>query len=502
MVEKLAAFKELHRDGTPHFHVAVKMQRSVRWASAKATLMERDGLPSHWSGTHTQFWSAVRYGYFPTEKKPIVDASPYTWTCSGSALNLFEESQRPYVADMWKSRREQAERIAQVGPTTKKRRFCKLDLTSIIIRGALTTESQVMDYVQKYGTDEMQIWTSGHQDQLPKIIKEAKAWAGAREDAAAEQVTEWEHVCRTADMECPHGGAGQCRYLQAADAFFAGNRALDKEALAASVRAVIVHGPSKVTRVPLVVGPTNTAKSTLFLPFDQLFGKAKVFHKPAMRSSFPLANIRKGKRFLFWDDYRPVEYAQETVPVNTYLSLFQGSPFEVALSGAFNDGNEDFVWRRGAIMTAKEEGLWNVWGEVTAEDVRHMQSRHVVFRATKKLPSMRGVEECAPHMCAWIKALASAFDARQVVRPYLGEGPGVVMAPPMAGACRGLLDGMEILQHRAGLGEPGANALSEELRGMGAVHVREVAADDWERLAAWQTLPLFEQRRLLSVVRE
>ena len=61
----------------------------------------------------------------------------------------------------------------------------------------------------------------------------------------------------------------------------------------------------------------------------------------------------KGKRFLLWDDYSPVEYGQKTVPVSTFLSLFQGQPFEVQLSQAFNDGNVDFQWRRGCVLTAK-----------------------------------------------------------------------------------------------------------------------------------------------------
>ena len=502
VVEKVVSFRELHADGTPHFHVAVKLSKATRWARAKATLMERDHLPSHWSSTHTQFWSAVRYGYIPTGKKPMVDASPYMWTASGTDLNLFEESQRPYAADMWKQRREQAEKAAEAEPTFKKRRFCKLDLTSIIIRSELRTEAQVMEYVQRYGTDEMQIWTNGHQDQLPKIIKEAKAWAAAHDDATAEKESDWQLVCKTADVACPHGGAGQCRYAQASSSFFAGNQGvLDKEALAAALRAVIIGGPSKVTRVPLIVGPTNTAKSTLVLPFDQLYGKSKVFHKPAMRSSFPLANIRKGKRFLFWDDYRPVDYAQGAVPVTTYLSLFQGAPFEVALSGALNDGNEDFAWKRGAVMTAKEDGLWDAWGEVTPEDVRHMQSRHIVFRASASLPNMRGVAECAPHMCAWIKTFSDAFDARQVVRPFLGERTVPSPAASSAGPHQELLAGMENLRLQANLGAAGAVALSEELRALGAVHVQEVTTDDWERLNAWQTLPPFEQRRLLSIIR-
>eukprot|EP00973_Karenia_brevis_P081505 11297974-Karenia_brevis.AAC.1 len=66
----------------------------------------------------------------------------------------------------------------------------------------------------------------------------------------------------------------------------------------------------------------------------------------------------KDKKFLMWDDYRPVEYGQEAVPVATFLSLFTGQPFEVQMSQSFNDGNADFEWRRGAVMTAKEKDLW------------------------------------------------------------------------------------------------------------------------------------------------
>ena len=501
VVRKLVVFRETHTDGTPHFHVAVKLQQPRRWGSAKATLKARNGLPSHWSSSHTQFWSAIRYGVIPTEKKPVVDAAPYQWTHNGEVMDLFDVSQRPFCATMWKRRREQAEKSAAADPTLKKRRFCKLDLTSIIVDKGLQTKVQVLDYVQQCGTDEMQVFVHQHQKYLPDMIADAKEWAAARAEAAAERETDWALVCRTAGSACAHGA--QCRYAQAAATFFHLNRhVLDKQALAASLRAVILHGPSKVTRVPLIVGASNTAKSTLVQPFDQLFGKSKVFHKPAMRSSFPLANIRKNKRFLFWDDFRPVEYAQETLPVDTYLSLFQGASFEVALSGAFNDGNEDVEWCRGAVMTAKVEELWDPRPGVTAEDVVHMKNRHDMFRAVAVLPNMRGIAQCAPHMCDWIQTFAIAFDARQVVRPFLGDGaqPG-----PIASAAEqpdNLLAGMDRLQTRACLGAQGAISLSDELRAKGAVHVQEVSPDDWQQLYAWQTLGPFEQRRLLSAVRE
>jgi hypothetical protein len=77
------------------------------------------------------------------------------------------------------------------------------------------------------------------------------------------------------------------------------------------LKDIVKNGPSKTCRVPMLVGPSNTGKSTVLYPFDDLFGPKQVFHKPALGSSFALRNIVQKKRFIFWDDYRPVEYAQE-----------------------------------------------------------------------------------------------------------------------------------------------------------------------------------------------
>jgi hypothetical protein len=111
--------------------------------------------------------------------------------------------------------------------------------------------------------------------------------------------------------------------------------------------------------VPFFIGPSNTGKSTLLYPFDDLFSPKQVFHKPALGSTFALRNIVKNKRFIFWDDFRPVEFAhKETVPVATSLSLFIGKETEIQVSQAFGDGNLDVRWKRGVVFTAKEEGLW------------------------------------------------------------------------------------------------------------------------------------------------
>ena len=59
-----------------------------------------------------------------------------------------------------------------------------------------------------------------------------------------------------------------------------------------------------------------------------------------------MRNILKDKRFLLWDDYRPVLYAQETIEVPTLLSLFNGLPFEVQVAQCHQDGTAFFGMRR------------------------------------------------------------------------------------------------------------------------------------------------------------
>eukprot|EP00973_Karenia_brevis_P015036 2052421-Karenia_brevis.AAC.1 len=144
-----------------------------------------------------------------------------------------------------------------------------------------------------------------------------------------------------------------------ADIFEKNRSSVNPTELAVALRDVLVHGPTKTTRAPCLVGPSNSGKSTIVYPFDDIYSPKRVLHKPALGSSFALRNIEK-KRFIFWDDYRPVDYAAEkTIPVSLFLSLFIGQHTEIQASQSFNDGNKDIRWQRGVVFTAKQNGLWD-----------------------------------------------------------------------------------------------------------------------------------------------
>ena len=494
VVKKLAVFQEEHEGGEPHFHVAILLSCARRWLGAKRTLRMRDHLPSHWSASHSHFWSAVRYGAIATCKKPVVDTHPHQWSLDGLPWDLFEAAQEPWTARCWRRRGEEAARKRLCEQKPGKAKFTKLDLTALIIDKKLSSTAGILTFAQDHGTQKMQEWVCQNQRKLPDFLQEAWDWHAAREESELEKETEWALLCRMADRGCGHGR--ECGYARAASHFFMANaHSLDPVELAAALRAIIIAGPSKTTRCPFIVGPSNSGKTTLVLPFDDLFGHMRVFHKPALNSSFPLVNLSKNKRFLFFDDFRPVDYGQGTIDVGTFLSLFNGHPFEIRQSQAFKHGNEDFAWRKGCCLTAKQKELWEPWGNVSSEDVEHMRNRMHIFTCTAVLKDLRRTEPCVPCMCMWIRDKAAESDARVVTQQV------PLISPPLfAGDGLQQVRGMAELSLKAHIPEKKCDDLQAEVALLGAVHVAELCESDWKGLAAFSALLPFEKRRLLAAV--
>jgi hypothetical protein len=310
-VDKIVVKPEKHQSGKIHYHWAVKLFSKLNFLQAKTTMRERHQIATHWSCSHTHFYSALRYLTFPSPKKPeqIDLKCLHVWTCDERELDLFAESQQPFQAAAWRRRREEHEREAAGGPAggppkKKAARFSKIDFTALVIDKGLKTSAQVLAYFQDFGSAVMQEFGSRNQRRLKEFLQDADEWAQAREQANAEREGDWAILCRHADMQCPHGE--ECPYAKAVATLFDRNKhCLNPDALAVSIRAVINTGPSKTTRIPTIVGPTNSGKTTLVACFDDLYGKKNVHHKPALKSRFALRNLLKENvRLLWWDDFR------------------------------------------------------------------------------------------------------------------------------------------------------------------------------------------------------
>lgn len=503
---KMAVFEEEPK----HFHVAVKFSHRVSFAPLKTALRQRHAFASHWSTSHSMWWSALRYGAAATDRKPKVDPAPLIWTASGEPFDIFAESQEPYMATVVRKRRETAALRPDPVKLAKgkaKERFTKFDLTALVISENLATPAQVMRYVKQQGSTAMQAFVNGNQSRLPEFIQHAQEWAAADDVAETETESDWDLLLRLSGLSCSCAG-GQCAWSRAAQQFFQRNSStIDGEHLAACIANVILQGPAKTRRVPLLVGPSNAAKSTIFDPVDNVFQEEMVFHTPALGSAMPLANLAvKRKRFVYLDDYRPVEFAAvrgrkaPTIPVVTFLKWVSGQSFEVQVSQSFQNGNADTRWKRGMVITAKDEGLWSLMDGVTAEDVRHMQSRVEMFVASVVLPrqSLVDVPLCRESWAKWVISSSRAFASRvsAPTLPLVGE---MLSAARARDSCRNV-HGFAELMERAVVSPAAAEGLHRDLTAAGAVSVQELFPEDWRSLVSWATLLPFEQRRLLAAI--
>jgi len=179
----------------------------------------------------------------------------------------------------------------------------------------------------------------------------------------------------------------------------------------------------------MIGGPSNSAKSTLLDPIRTVFGARAVLSKPKPGASSPLSKmVQSLKRFIYFDDYRPVDFARlprdnPTIGVMTFLAMFQGQPFDVQVSQSFHDGHPEITWKRGAALTSPSEGVWEPRGDVSYEDVRHMKARVQQFEAYHVWPNEKlvSIPACAASWARWLVTDSVAFAQRtnSVPRPLL-----------------------------------------------------------------------------------
>ena len=494
IVRQIVVFLEKHVDGSTHFHAAVLLGVQMRWSAVKRTLRTRHKLAAHFSCSHTGWWSVLRYGT-GLSKKDDVDDKPEIWLGSGETIDIYEESQQPYQAKAWVARRERKD--VQDARDDKAAKFSKLDFTSLVLAKSLVSKSQVLRYVQDHGTVAMQTFVNNNQKRINDYLEDSIEWDGARNVAEREDLTNWALLCRAAESECPHGA--NCVYHKVAEQILDKNAANFRRGdLAAAIRKIIVCGPSKEARVPFCVGATNTGKSTLVDSFDDLFQWKEVFHLPAdTDKSFALSNWLKGKRFAYFDEYHPVEYAHlKIISVGTFKKAFGGKYFEIQVPKNWHDGNKDFKWNRGVVFTNKEEGLWNPTSKVSEEDVKHMTSRVEQFRFTHQFvapggqPSGSGVSGCGIHLAKWIVDACAAFDVAQ----------GITVLPIAAREDENNVLNLSLFLERVKLPRRVHSSITLDVVALGAIDVQELSQEDWAELPSWSLLKPMERRRLLAMV--
>ena len=176
--EKAGAKRQVYLVTFPHPRSAVGLDgaplahHTFRFASVKKALHDKFGLASHWSCTHTGYWSAVKYCAVPSPKKThaALDTQPKLWARQGSHPPLHLCCHEPATAAAMSAKRRRAEHDA-AEESKADPRFTEYDLWPIVAAMGRGTDGRggrgMVGYGDRHGEKEREGWGRGTTTKTP-----------------------------------------------------------------------------------------------------------------------------------------------------------------------------------------------------------------------------------------------------------------------------------------------------------------------------------------------
>ena len=423
-VEEMVVYQEKHAADANgvrhiHYHIALRASNTFRFVAYKRALRERYNLASHWSDTHDGYWSAVRYGFIPTSKKPQseLDSECLTWGRHAPHRPLFQASQEPVTAAATKRRREAASKKAseQGKPEPRPKEH---DLYAVIVeQGFQNTPDQPWAYkklISYLKQNEPALWQFAFRmrARLAALIDDVWSWEKVDDDLALLGQSRLERFQIALHSQCVCQGL----WRQYAEWALQAN-ALNATQLCSDILRSITHGRHESLPVVVLVGKHGgEGKSFLLAPLRQIFGKEYVQETP-QPGSFPLLGLET-KRIAVLEEW---EFDNTVIPFSTQLLWFEGKSFPLT-----RPQNKDYCGHllyqgtAPVFITCKEKAMAPIFGRaqvarsqgLPSQDTMLLRRLHT-YCLSQPLPVQPGVpiQEC-PHcfanMIAWHSAQGSS----------------------------------------------------------------------------------------------
>ena len=334
-VSTVAVFRELHSaedDGSTHchFHVALKSVSSFRFVAVKKALLARYGLATHWSCTHSGYWSPLRYCSVPSPSKPssALDKRPLLWARAGAHPPVHLCCHEPVTAAAMCAKRRRCEHhAAEEGKPEP--RMTEFDLWPIVVETGIRNgpgcrDAHVLftDHVKRNCSSAVCAFVFKIRARLPKLIDDIWRWDGIREAAEFAKLTRMGILQNAAHTSCCCNG----RWLAfASDICFANG--IDVKKLGETVKQSLERGRGPSTPAVTFAGLAGgEGKSFLLKGLTAVYGVNEMFFTP-QHASFPFLGLETA-RVVFLDDFR---FMHSVVPVGTQCLWFDGSPLPVAM---------------------------------------------------------------------------------------------------------------------------------------------------------------------------
>ena len=405
----LSIFRERHAAaadgqlGPYHWHIALKASRSFRFSPYKRALHMNHGLATHWSCTHTGYWSAVRYGFMPSPHKPqsSLDPHPCTWARLGQHPPLFEAAQEPVTASALSRRREKKVKEAAAKGKPEPRPT-EMDLYAIIVQNGFKNSpddsnaaARLISFLKVHGTPALVSFAFKNRSKLPALIDDVWSWEKVDDFLQLHGRSRLDQLYAAGASTCICQGHWVQRAMQA----FSLN-GIAPEAFCQQVFRLLRDGRRADVPVMVLMGRFGgEGKSFLLAPLRSVFGPSHVQATP-QRGSFPLLGL-EAKKVVLLDDWC---FDEAVLALPTQLLWYEGKPFPLPRPQNNSQYNGHLLYEGTApiFVTVKEKDLGPIITQAQVAFSQGLPSEHTmllrrlqIFAFTRPLPPInRHIDEC------------------------------------------------------------------------------------------------------------
>ncbi len=374
LITRWCCSQEHHEDGNIHYHMGIKLQRQKRWLSHRNYLQHAYNVKVNFSDSHSNYYEAWLY-------------------CTKSDANAIFSIGHPDLTNPPRTNVASVRRRAQSGnaaerPASKKPRFDALQLSNLILRNKIKTETELMSlaHAQKAeGKTDVCLFLLNNKLKCSSIITTTWKMEEAAQILQRQKKSRWEILQQSSNGECVEGCHGQ--WKQYAIETLQRNH-VHVQYFANKVKESLVQGRGKKRNI-LIVGPANCGKTFLIKPLSDIFN---AFVNPAT-GSFAWLGIEEGEVIIL-NDFR---WCDKIISWQDFLKLLEGDTVHIPSPKTHFEKDIIFSKDTPIFCTAAEEFQYYSHGKIQKVETEMMEVRWETFHFFHQLSTAqsRDITPCA-----------------------------------------------------------------------------------------------------------
>ena len=328
-LSRLSIFREYHTAAGngplhTHYHAPLVAGGQVfRFAPIKLALLKRFGLASHWSCTHTGYWSALRYCAVPSPKKPAaaLDPSPWLWPVSHPILQ--DACNEPVTAKAMEQRRWALTKAAAEAGSAEAR-ITELDVWAVVVRAGIenkdddkTADMQLFKYAREHCTAKMVEYLFKNRAKLSAMIDDIWRFEKVESLLAEARASRIDDLAKAKASACTCEG----KWISTVVGAFIQNGIPITE-VCYDLYCALRDGRGETTPVIVFAGAHGGEGKSMFLKgLVPTFGSEFIFKGP-VKGNYPFLGI-DGSKVSFLDEWR---FDEKVIPWSVQCLWYEGSP--------------------------------------------------------------------------------------------------------------------------------------------------------------------------------